>query len=189
MSIASKLESIIASRNTIRSKLVELGLASATDKLATLATKLSNIVKHTPTEHVLDVSEQGNVEFVIEEGYHDGTGTVIIDPQSKTASAWYEPVIVTPDAGRVLDKVTVEAIPISYQDISMNVNVAPENLLEGVTVVGEQGALIDGAIPRNGAMNKTINGLTTTSVTIPAGYTTGGTVSLTSDIEAQLAAI
>ena len=41
----------------------------------------------------------------------------------------------------------------------------------------------------NGAVSKTMDGLTTTSVTIEAGYTSGGTVSLTDDIETALAAI
>ena len=41
----------------------------------------------------------------------------------------------------------------------------------------------------NGDVTTTIDGLTTTSVTIAAGYTSGGTVSLTNDIETQLAAI
>ena len=41
----------------------------------------------------------------------------------------------------------------------------------------------------NGAVAKTMDGLTTTSVTIEAGYTSGGTVSLTNDIETALAAI
>ena len=36
---------------------------------------------------------------------------------------------------------------------------------------------------------KEINGLTTTSYTIPSGYTAGGTVSLTNDINEALAAI
>ena len=41
----------------------------------------------------------------------------------------------------------------------------------------------------NGAIAKTIDGLTQTSVAIPEGYTSGGTVSLTDDIENALAAI
>ena len=44
-------------------------------------------------------------------------------------------------------------------------------------------------MPNNGAVGGNIDGLTSTSLTIPAGYTTGGTVSLTDDIEAALAAI
>jgi hypothetical protein len=41
----------------------------------------------------------------------------------------------------------------------------------------------------NGAISGSINGLTTTSYSIPAGYTSGGSVSLTSDIEDALSAI
>mgnify|MGYP003301394644 CR=1 FL=1 len=41
----------------------------------------------------------------------------------------------------------------------------------------------------NGAISGSIDGLTTTSYTVPAGYTSGGSVSLTDDIETALAAI
>ena len=41
----------------------------------------------------------------------------------------------------------------------------------------------------NGEINATIDGLTVTSYSVPAGYTAGGTVSLTDDIEQALAAI
>jgi hypothetical protein len=51
------------------------------------------------------------------------------------------------------------------------------------------GTQITGSMANNGATGGNIDGLTTTSVTIPAGYTTGGTVSLTNDIENALAAI
>lgn len=47
---------------------------------------------------------------------------------------------------------------------------------------------VDG-IANNGDTSGTIDGLSGTSFTIPAGYTSGGTVSLTGDIEAELAAI
>ena len=49
--------------------------------------------------------------------------------------------------------------------------------------------MAEGTMPNNGAISLTIDGLTATSATIPTGYTTGGTVSLTSDIEEALAAI
>ena len=38
-------------------------------------------------------------------------------------------------------------------------------------------------------LTKAIDGLTATSVDIPAGYTSGGSVNLTNDIEEALAAI
>ena len=44
-------------------------------------------------------------------------------------------------------------------------------------------------MPDNGSVAGTMDGLTTTSVTIPAGYTSGGAVSLTDDIEQALSAI
>ena len=51
------------------------------------------------------------------------------------------------------------------------------------------GQKITGTMPNNGAVSKTMDGLTTTSVAIAAGYTSGGTVSLTDAIETALAAI
>ena len=41
----------------------------------------------------------------------------------------------------------------------------------------------------NGAIAQTMDGLSVTSVAIAAGYTSGGTVSLTNAIETALAAI
>ena len=59
-------------------------------------------------------------------------------------------------------------------------------MLNTSTILGQTGTIV----PR-GALSKTMTGLTddTDSVTISAGYYTGGTVSLTGDIEAALAAI
>ena len=52
------------------------------------------------------------------------------------------------------------------------------------------GALVEGTMPDKGAVTATIDGLTTTSYTIPAGKHNGsGKVSLTNDIEQALAAI
>ena len=62
------------------------------------------------------------------------------------------------------------------------------NILDGKTAF-VNGVKLTGSMPDNGSATATMDGLTTTSVTIPAGYTAGGTVSLTSDIEEALAAI
>ena len=55
------------------------------------------------------------------------------------------------------------------------------------------GTKITGTMANNGQISATITGLGSvtgdTQYTIPAGYTTGGTVSLTNDIETALAAI
>ena len=45
------------------------------------------------------------------------------------------------------------------------------------------------AIKNQGAIESTIDGIDKTSAAIPAGYTSGGTVSLTNAIETALAAI
>ena len=62
-------------------------------------------------------------------------------------------------------------------------------LLQGVTAHDAAGNPVEGTMVNNGAIAKTIDGLTQTSVAVPAGYTSGGTVSLTNDIEMALAAI
>ena len=55
------------------------------------------------------------------------------------------------------------------------------------------GNKITGTMANNGQISATITGLGSvtgdTQYTIPAGYTTGGTVSLTNDIETALSAI
>ena len=65
---------------------------------------------------------------------------------------------------------------------------AAANILDSKTAY-VNGAKVVGTMPNNGSVSASMNGLTTTSVTILAGYTSGGTVSLTSDIEDALAAI
>lgn len=62
------------------------------------------------------------------------------------------------------------------------------DLLAGKTAY-VNGEKITGAMPDNGAVDATIDGLTTTSKIIPAGYTRGGTVALGGDIEEALADI
>lgn len=126
--------------------------------------------------------------YTIPKGYHDGTGAVSITTETKTATPTKSSQSITPTTGKVLSSVTVAAIPDVYQDVSA-VTVTADKMLVGSVAVGADGSTIEGSMANNGAMNKEIDGLTTSSVAIPAGYTTGGTVSLTSDIEDALAAI
>ena len=88
----------------------------------------------------------------------------------------------------MLSGVTVEAIPEAYQDVS-GVTATSADVLDGKFIVTATGQLIEGTITNNGAISGTIDGLTITSYEVPSGYTTGGTVSLTNDIEQALAAI
>lgn len=127
------------------------------------------------------------VSYTIPKGYHSGGGSVKIVLETKTVTPTKSAQDITPTAGKVLSKVTVAAIPDKYVDTSDATATAGHILSGKSAYVG--GAKVTGTMASNGAVSATINGLTTTSVTIPAGHTTGGTVSLTSDIEQALAAI
>ena len=90
------------------------------------------------------------------------------------------------DAGYHRNDITIYAKDLASQTAG---TAAAAEILSGETAwVG--GSKITGSMANNGAKTLTIDGLTTTSVAIPAGYHNGsGKVSLTSDIEEALAAI
>lgn len=132
----------------------------------------------------LDVN---TVKYTLAVGYYAG-GTISITLEEKTVTPTKSTQTITPTDGKVLSKVTVGAIPDEYQDVS-EVTATAGTVLDGSVFVDALGAKVQGSMPNNGAVSKTIDGLTTTSASIPAGYTSGGTVSLTNDIENALAAI
>lgn len=115
-------------------------------------------------------------------------GSVNIVLEEKTATPTKSAQDITPTAGKVISKVTVAAIPAAYQDVTA-VTAGADDVLIGKKIVDADGTVVTGTMANNGDVTTTIDGLTTTSVTIAAGYTSGGTVSLTNDIETQLAAI
>lgn len=132
-----------------------------------------------------------NQSYTVPAGKHSGSGTVNIVLETKTATPSASSQDITPTAGKVLSKVTVAAIPAKYADTTGDDAVAA-NLLAGTSAhSNSNGAavLIEGSMPENGAISGTIDGMTTTSYSIPAGHTSGGSVSLTNDIETALAAI
>ena len=63
------------------------------------------------------------------------------------------------------------------------------DVLDGKKNVNASGTVVTGSMPNSVSAAGTIDGLTITSITVLAGYTTGGTISFTSDIENALAAI
>lgn len=136
---------------------------------------------------VSKVLDTGTTTYTIAKGYHSGTGSVKITTEAKTVTPTKESQQVTPSTGKVLSKVTVAAIPSNYIDTSEGDAAAPDILSGKIAFVG--GLKVTGTMPDNGSVAGTMDGLTTTSVTIPAGYTSGGAVSLTDDIEQALAAI
>jgi len=62
-------------------------------------------------------------------------------------------------------------------------------VLSGATVHLPDGSTAIGTMDYNGTITGTINGLVTDTYSIPSGYTTGGTVTLTSSIEDALALV
>jgi hypothetical protein len=133
----------------------------------------------------------GNQSFTIAAGKHSGSGKVTIVLEEKSATPSVSSQTVTPTTGKVLSKVTVAAIPANWGNTTGDTAVASDLLAGSVahTIVNGTATKITGTMVNNGAINGSIDGLTTTSYTIPAGYTSGGSVNLTNDIELALAAI
>lgn len=132
----------------------------------------------------LDVSEKS---YTVPKGYHSGSGTVGIVTEEKTATPTKQIQSITPATGKVLSKVTVNAIPENYIDTT-DANALAAEILDGKTAY-VNGIKVEGSMANNGSVSASIDGLTVTSKQIPAGYTTGGTITLDGSIEEALAAI
>lgn len=128
------------------------------------------------------------ITYTIPKGYHSGSGTVKIVLETKTVTPTKSAQNITPTSGKVLSEVIVGAIPDAYQDVT-SVTAGAVDVLAGKKIVDATGAVVEGSMPDNGAIAASIDGLTTTSYAVPAGYTSGGTVSLTDDIENALATV
>lgn len=132
----------------------------------------------------LDVSAPS---YTVPKGYHSGAGVVQITPEAKSATPTKQAQKITPTAGKVLSEVNVAAIPDEYI-ITTDADAAAENILLDKTAY-VNGVKIVGTMANNADVSAQFDGLTNTTVTIPAGYTSGGVVSLTEDIEEALASI
>ena len=219
MSVSEQITRLQGLRNTLRAKLIALGLAESTADLEDCVTAVDGIANNGAVNKTLDSTTKS---YTVPAGYHDGSGKVIIVGEEKTVT---DNGVVTPSAGKVITKVTVnvenaptlqeksvtptktsqdvtpdegydglskvsvEAIPGSYAVVT-GVTAAAGDVLANKVFVDSTGAEKAGTMTNNGAVAATIDGLTTASYTVPAGYHSGsGTVSLTNDIETALAAI
>lgn len=131
--------------------------------------------------------DAATTSYTIPKGYHSGAGKVSVTVETKEITPTKAAQEIVPSTGKLLSKVSVAAIPAVYVDTS-DADAVAANILDSKTAY-VNGAKVVGTMPNNGSVSASMDGLTTTSVTISAGYTSGGTVSLTSDIEDALAAI
>lgn len=125
--------------------------------------------------------------YTIPKGFHDGAGTVSIDSETKSVTPTKSEQTISPTTGKVLSQVTVNAIPDEYITTT-DATATASQILNGSTAY-VAGAKVTGTMPNNGTTNLTIDGMLTMAASVPAGYTPGGTVTLTDSIETALAAI
>lgn len=194
MSISDQITRIQQERNKIRTKLAEIGLVDSAAKLDACATAIDGIENN----GAVSASVKEGESYKIPAGWHNGAG-VVTGVAGGGNYALEETQTVTPTKGQQsiapgegfygLAGVVVNPIPVEYQDVS-DVTATAADTLAGKIIVTADGTVTPGTMVDNGAVNGTINGLSVTSYTIPAGFHNGeGTISLTNDIEEALAAI
>lgn len=184
MSTATEISRLSTARNTIRDKLVDLGLATSTSKLDTLATAVEGIANR----GAVSATVQEGDTYTIPAGYHNGSGTVSgvagggnYSLQSKTTTPTKSQQSITPDSGYYgLSDVTVAAIPEAYQNVS-SVTATAGDVLASKIIVNSAGETVTGTMPNVGTVTRTLDASTNNqSYTIPAGKHSGsGKVSIT----------
>lgn len=175
MSVATYITAIESSRNAIRNKLIELGMAASTDKLEKLAEAIEGIIN----QGAVNITVQEGDTYTIPKGYHNGNGTVSgvsgggnYTLQAKTATPTKKQQSIAPDSGFYgLSGVTIAAIPEAYQDVS-SVTAGAGDVLTGKVFVTAAGVVTPGEMANNGAVSKTLD-VTTITYTIPKGYHSG----------------
>ncbi len=102
MSVSEQITRLQGLRDRLRTKLSGMGLAESTADLEDCTVAVESIAeKRRRQQKKLDTSA---TSYTVPAGYHNGSGTVSIELEEKTVTANGD---VTPTAGKVLSKVTV----------------------------------------------------------------------------------
>lgn len=139
-------------------------------------------------DKVTQILDATTLTYTIPKGKHPGDGVVKIVAETKTVTPTKSAQTVKATSGKVITEFKVEKIPDQYQDVTP-VNTQASHVLDGDIFVDATGKQVEGTMPNNGAQNLTINPLTQSSVSIQAGYTSGGTLTVTDDLLNALRAI
>lgn len=176
MSVQSELTRITNDRNTIRTKLVALGLATSTASLDDCADAVNGMVNQGAVSATVKEGES----YTIPAGYHNGSGVVKgtagggnYTLQARTVTPTKGQQSITPEQGYYgLSSVTVEAIPENYQDVS-SVTATAADVLTTKVFVAADGTATAGTMPNNGTITTQTLSASKTSYTIPRGYHSG----------------
>lgn len=177
MSTATEIARLQAARNKLRTKAVALGIGVSTDKLDVIADEFDAIVNR----GAVSAQVQEGDTYTIPAGFHNGSGTVSgvsgggnYTLQSKTVTPTKSQQAITPDSGYYgLSDVTVAPIPDAYQDVS-SVDATAPDVLANKIFVDDEGNVVAGTMPANGAVSHTLDaGTNNQSYTIPAGHHNG----------------
>ena len=109
--------------------------------------------------------------YTVPSGYHSGAGVVSIIAEESSAIPSTSSQEVVPTSGKVLSKVTVEAIPSNFADVT-NVDATAADVLSGKTIVLANGSEVEGTMADNSAVSVTLD-TSTTNYTVPTGYHNG----------------
>lgn len=85
------------------------------------------------------------------------------------------------DLQNILD--TINALPeAGVQLPALDNEGAAADILSGKQFINQEGEIVEGTMPNNGAISQTMDGINIKSVAIPSGYTSGGMISLDNTI-------
>lgn len=136
---------------------------------------------------VTKVLDATTTSQTIAAGKHSGQGKVSVVLETKDVTPSKSAQTVNATSGKLMSRVNVAKIPDEYITTTDATAAAADILVDETAYVG--GVKVTGSMPNNGALSLTIDPLTQSSVSVPAGYTSGGNVTVTDDLLNALKAI